>query len=159
MNSCNTQRRQSGRIPVLRATSSFAPRSEVLKGTPMIPPGHRERRRYPAREHALALNPLLLTVYSRLDATGGMRIFPRHFAERRAGGLPFLQGRQRLTEPQQGLGGFRRSIEFGCHRKEGFGRVTVELALEKALAQPILRIREQRIAWVFLCEVAHGFFG
>src|SRR5487761_2617423 len=73
------------------ANRRFACCAEIgeLSSSGMVPPGHRERRRYPAREHALALNPLLLTVYSRLDATGGMRIFPRLFAERRAGGLPF----------------------------------------------------------------------
>ena len=49
----------------------------------------------------LALNPLLLTIDGRFDAGRGARIFPRHLAERGAGGFLLLQRRQRLAEPQQ----------------------------------------------------------
>src|ERR1019366_2077317 len=108
---------------------------------------------------ALALNPLLLTVHSRFDAAGGAGIFPRHLAERRAGGLLLFQGRQRLSQPQQCVRAFRRFIEFGGHREEGFRGVAIALALEKALAEPVLGVRQQGIAGVFLREVAHGLFG
>src|SRR5260370_41962136 len=54
------------------------------------------------------------------------------------------------------LGGFG---ELGGHAEEGFGGIAVLLALEIAFAEPILRIRNQRIAWIFLHEVLHGLFG
>src|SRR6267378_4053830 len=59
-------------------------------------------------DHALALDPLLLTVHGRLDAARGAGIFPRHLAKRRTGGLLLFQRRQRLSEPQQCVRGFRR---------------------------------------------------
>src|SRR3984893_8742923 len=111
------------------------------------------------RHFALALNPLLLTVDGCFDAARGARIFPRHFAECRAGGLLLLQRRQRLSEPQQLVGRLARSIEFGGDAEEGFRGVAILLALEEALAEPILRVRDQGIAGIFLREVAHGFFG
>src|ERR1700676_621797 len=93
----------------------------------------------------LALNPLLLTVHGRFDAARGARIFPRHLAKRSAGSLLLLQGRQRLSEPQQGIRRLRRFVEFGGYREKGFGRVAITLPLEKALAQPVFRIRRQGI--------------
>src|SRR5665213_1787915 len=111
------------------------------------------------RDHAsLALNPLLLAVHGRLDAARGTRIFPRHLAKGGAGGLLLLQGRQRLSQPQQGFRSLRRFVEFGRYRKKGLGGVAITLALKKALPQPVLRIRRQRIAGVFFREVAHGLF-
>ena len=68
-----------------------------------------------------------------LTPAGSARIFPRHLAERGAGGFLFLQRRQRLAEPQQRvrrLGGF---VELGGHAEEGFGGVAILLALEIAL--------------------------
>ena len=103
--------------------------------------GSRHWRHDVAGQCALALNPLLLAVDGRFDAARGARIFPRHLAERGAGGLLLLQRRQRLSEPQQGIRGFRRFVEFGGHREKGFGGVAILLALEEALAQPVLRIR------------------
>src|ERR1700733_4760993 len=84
----------------------------------------------------LALNPLLLAVHGGFDAARGARIFPRHLAKRSAGGPLLLQGRQRLSEPQQGIRRFRRFVELGGYREKGFGRVAIALALEKTLAQP-----------------------
>jgi hypothetical protein len=49
---------------------------------------------------------LLLTVDGGFDASGGARIFPCHFAKGGAGGLPFFQRRQRLSEPQQSVRSF-----------------------------------------------------
>ena len=96
----------------------------------------------PARQtRALALHPLLLTVHGRFDAARGARIFPRHLAERGAGGFLFLQRRQRLSEPQQRVRRLRRFVEFGGHREKGFGGIAILLALEQAFAQPVLRIR------------------
>src|ERR1700730_636640 len=111
------------------------------------------------RHFALALYPLLLTVDGCFDAARGARIFPRHFAECRTGGLLLLQRRQRLSEPQQRVGRFGRSIDVGGDAEEGFRGVAILLPLEKALAEPILRVRDQGIAGIFLREVAHGFFG
>src|SRR5450432_4080481 len=111
------------------------------------------------RQFALALNPFLLTVDGGFDAARGAGIFPVHFAERRTGGLLFLQSRQRLTEPQQRVGRLCRFIEFGGDAEEGFRGVAILLALEKALAEPVLRVGDQGIAGIFLREVAHGFFG
>src|ERR1700753_3492480 len=93
-------------------------------------PGNRLSRDWPGpllTRLRLALYPLLLTVDGLLDVTGGTRVFPRHFAECGAGGLLLLQCGQRLAKPQQGIRGFRRSIEFGRHRQKGFSRVPVLL--------------------------------
>ena len=81
------------------------------------------------------------------DAAGGARIFPQYLAERGAGGLLLLQGRQRLSEPQQCVRGFRRFIEFGGHPEKGFRGVAIFLALEIALAQPVLRSRRSGDRW------------
>src|ERR1700704_1862088 len=110
-------------------------------------------------DHALTLDPLLLTVHGRFNAARGARIFPCHLAERGTGGLLLLQGRKRLSEPQQGVRSFRRFIEFGGHAKERFRSVTVLLALEETLAQPVLGICHQGIAGVFLREAAHRRLG
>src|SRR5258708_18956047 len=106
-----------------------------------------------------ALDPLLLAIDRSLDAGGRARIFPHHFAERRAGGLLFLQRRQRLSEPQQGVRGFCRLVVFAGDVEEDFGGVAKLLALKQAFAQPILRIPQQRIAGIFLRETAHGLLG
>src|SRR5512140_1382835 len=106
-----------------------------------------------------ALDPFLLAIDGGFDAAGGARIFPQYLAEGGAGGLLLLQRRQRLSEPQQRVRGFRRFIEFGGHPEKGFGGVTVFLALEIALAQPVLRIGDQGIAGIFRSEIAHGLFG
>src|SRR5260221_3744972 len=111
------------------------------------------------REHFLALNPLLLAVHGLFDAARGARVFPRHLAERRTRGFLLFQGRQRLSQPQQGVGGFRRFVELGGHAEEGFRGVAILLALEKTLAEPILRVGDQGIARVFLHEVAYGLSG
>src|SRR5687767_14610298 len=108
---------------------------------------------------ALALDPLLLAVHGGFDAARGARIFPRHLAQRRTGRFLFLQSRQRLSEPQQRVGRLGRLVELGGDREEGFRGVAILLALEKALAEPVLRIRDQGIARMLLREVAHGLFG
>src|SRR2546430_11602431 len=51
-----------------------------------------------------------------------------------------------------------RFVELGGHAEEGFRSVAVLLALEKTLAEPILRVGDEGIARVFLHEVAHGLF-
>src|SRR3954452_23360439 len=109
-------------------------------------------------ESTLALDPLLLTVDRRFDAGGGARIFPHHLAKRRAGRLLLFQSRQRLSEPQQGVGRLARFVEFGGHSEESFRGIAILLALEIALSQPILRVRDHGIAGVFLREVAHRLF-
>src|SRR5450756_2258755 len=108
---------------------------------------------------ASALDALLLAVDGRFDAAGGTRIFPRHLAEGGAGGLLLLERRQRLSEPQQRVGGLARFVEFGGHPEEGFRGVAILLALEIALAEPVLRIGDQGVARIFHREVAHGFLG
>src|SRR3981189_1967569 len=129
--------------------SRFSASSTVLVGGPEY------FERYRPLDHALTLDPLLLTVHGRFNAARGARIFPCPLAERGTGGLLLLQGRQRLSEPQQGVRSFRRFIEFGGHAKERFRSVTVLLALEETLAQPVLGICHQGIAGVFLREAAH----
>src|SRR5882762_4683868 len=118
------------------------------------------RGRYrPLPAATLALNPLLLTVDRGFDARRGPRILPRHFAERGTGGFLFLQRRQRLAEPQQGIRRLGGLVEFGGHAEEGFRGVAILLALEVAFAEPVLRVRDQGIARIFLREIFHGLFG
>src|SRR5262249_50016249 len=50
-------------------------------------------------------------------------------------------------------------IVFGGHAEEGFGRVAILLALKVAFAEPVLRIRQQRVVRVFLREILHSLFG
>ena len=64
-----------------------------------------------------------------------------------------------MSEPQQGIGRLPRFVEFGGHPEESFRGIAILLALEIALSQPILRVRDHGIAGVFLREVAHGLFG
>src|SRR6266702_631001 len=111
------------------------------------------------KQSGSALYPLLLAVDGGLHAARGTRIFPRHFAESGAGGFLFLQRRQRLAEPQQGIRRLGGLVELGGHAEEGFRSIAVLLTLEIAFTKPILRIRNQRIAWIFLHEALHGLFG
>jgi Mn-containing catalase len=106
-----------------------------------------------------ALDPLLLAIDGGFDAGGCARIFPRDFAERGAGGFLFLQRRQRLAEPQQGVGRLARLVELGGHVEECLGGVPILLALEVAFAKPVLRIRDQGIARIFLRKILHRLFG
>src|SRR6202166_3520868 len=89
-----------------------------------------------------ALDPLLLAIDGGFDAARGARIFSQDLTEGGAGRLFLFQGSQRLSEPQQCVRGFRRFIEFGGHPEEGFRGVAIFLALEIALAQPVLRVRD-----------------
>src|SRR6266478_2054669 len=146
--------------PLQSANRRFASRAEIGELSSLgMAFGNLVSTSDQVRQHSLALNPLLLAVHGLFDAARGARIFPRHLAERRTGGFLLFQGRQRLSEPQQGVGGFRRFVELGGHAEEGFRGITVLLALEKTLAEPILRVGNQGIARVFLHEVAHGLFG
>src|SRR5207248_6409794 len=52
-----------------------------------------------------------------------------------------------------------RLVVFGGDTQKGLRRIAILLALEETLAEPVLRIREQRVARVFLREVLHGCFG
>src|SRR5437588_526538 len=107
----------------------------------------------------LALDPLLLAIDCRFDPAGGTRIFPGHLAESSAGGFFFLQSCKRLSKPQQSVGRLCRFIELGGDAEESFRGISVLLALEIALAKPVLRVRDQGIARILLREVAHGFLG
>src|SRR5260370_17266217 len=49
-------------------------------------------------------------------------------------------------------------MELVGRPEKGFRRVAILLTLEKTLAEPVLRVRDQGIAGVFLREVAHGLF-
>jgi len=110
-------------------------------------------------QNTLALDPLLFAIHACFDTGGGARIFPRHFAERGAGGLFLLQRGERLPKPQQRVGRLRRLVVFAGDVEEDLGGVAILLALEQAFTQPILRIPEQGIAGIFFREIAHGLFG
>src|SRR5690349_9653789 len=108
------------------------------------------------RRQASALRPLLLAVDRGFDAGGSARIFAADLAEGGAGGLLLLQRGERLAEPQQRIRSLGRFFVFGGDGEEGFRRVAILLALEVALAEPVLRVPEQRVARIFLREVLHG---
>src|SRR5216684_8544300 len=83
------------------ANSRFASCAEIGESSSGMAFGNPVSASDQFRGHALALNPLLFTIHGRFDAARGAGIFPRHLAKRSTGGLPLLQGRQRLSEPQQ----------------------------------------------------------
>src|SRR3984885_7248744 len=101
-----------------------------------------------------AVDTLLLPVNALLDADRGVRIFAQDLAERSAGRLLLAQGGERLAEPQQRVRRLGAGTVFGRDREEGFGRIVVFLIVKQTFAEPILRVRRQPIARIFLQEVA-----
>src|SRR5688572_1470076 len=108
---------------------------------------------------ALAAVALLLAVDALLHAARRARIFAGDLAERRAGGFLLPQRSQRLAEPQQRIRRARRGVVLGGDCQEGFGGVAKALALEQALAEPVLRIGDQTVVRVLPDEAAQRFLG
>src|SRR6185312_514815 len=106
-----------------------------------------------------ALHPLLLAADGGFDAGGGARIFARDLAEGSAGCFLLLQRGERLPEPKQRVGRLGRLVILAGHIEEDFGGVAILLALEVALAEPVLGIADQGIVRVFLREVLHRVLG
>src|SRR5579871_5846428 len=106
-----------------------------------------------------AVDALLLTVDALLHRGGGLRIFARHFAECRARRFLLFEGGERLHQSQQGIRRFRRTLELGGDGKERFRSIAVALALIQTLAEPVLRLRHQPVARIFLQEAAQSLVG
>src|SRR6266508_2261923 len=73
-----------------------------------------------------------------------------------AGGLLLLERRERLAEPQQGVGRLAGFLELGRDVEEGLGGIPVALALEQALAEPIMRLRREAIGRILAHEGAEA---
>src|SRR5947207_2677928 len=87
-----------------------------------------------------AADTLLFRLNRCLHLRRGLRIFLQHGAERGAGRVLLAECRQRLAEPHQRFGCLRALRIFIIDVKKGFGRVVILLALELALAEPIMRL-------------------
>src|SRR5207245_11438483 len=146
-------RRPAGPSMTQKLPAPALPRSGISRRPPCAAIDERASR--PVTD-CLALNPLLLTVHRGLHAGGCARIFSNHLAEGGAGGFLFLQRRQRLAEAKQRVGRLAGLVVFGGHAEEGFGRLAVLLTLKIAFTEPVLRIRDQGIAGIFLREILHG---
>ena len=92
-------------------------------------------------EPASALHPLLLAIDRGFDAARGARIFPRHLAKAAQAASFSFSAASDCPSRSKRVGRLRRFVEFGGHAEEGFGGIAILLALEKALAEPVLRIR------------------
>src|SRR5580692_2862882 len=101
-----------------------------------------------------AADTLLFPVDALLYAERRARIFAQHLSERRAGRLLLAQHRERLTEPQQGVGRPGGGFIFGRDIEEGFGSVAIALPLEQAFAEPILGLGRHPVAGVLAQEGA-----
>src|SRR6266851_4878088 len=108
---------------------------------------------------ASAVDTLLFPLDRRLHVLSGAGIFASDFGERRAGELLFLQGRERLAEPQERVGRLGARIVFLAHGKEGVGGIAIALALEHALAEPEMGFARHAVGRVLLKEIAEGLLG
>src|SRR5664280_3105650 len=89
----------------------------------------------------------------------GARKFAPDFRQRGAGRFLLIERGERLPEPQQGVRRLAGVLEFSRDRQEGFRRVAIALALEQALAQPVLRVRHQLFVRIFAQEIAERLLG
>ena len=106
-----------------------------------------------------AADAFLLTVDALPDRDRRARIFAQHFRERRAGRLALAHRRQRLTEPQQRIRRARVVLKLGRNAQELLGGVAIALALEHALAEPVLRFRHEPVAREAAQEIAEAVLG
>src|SRR5664279_489942 len=106
-----------------------------------------------------AVRTLLFLRDAALHGSRGARKFAPDFGQRGAGRFLLIERGERLPEPQKGVRRLARALIFGRDRQEGFRRVAITLALEQALAQPILRVRHQLSVRVFAQEFAKGLLG
>src|SRR5882757_8329112 len=102
---------------------------------------------------ASAADTLLFPVDALLHADRRARIFAQDLAERRTGRFLLAERRERLPEPQQGVGRLRGRLELGRDVEEGLGGVAVALALEQAFAQPVLRLGRHPVARIPAQEI------
>src|SRR5262249_5193936 len=112
-----------------------------------------------AAETGSAVDALLFTVDALLHADRRARIFAQDLAQRCAGRLPLAERRERLAKPKQCIRRLGRGFVFGRDIEEGFGGVTVALALEQTFAKPVLHLRHHPIVRVFAQEDAEAFLG
>ena len=88
------------------------------------------------------------------------RIFARYLGEGRAGGFPSLQapratGRAAAASP----GALPACLCLVETSRKDLGGVAIALALKQALAEPVIGVRRQPIARIFLHEGAQAFLG
>src|SRR6516165_2263418 len=101
-----------------------------------------------------AAGTLLFSLGGLLYAVRRARIFSADFAQRRAGKLALMQGRERLAKAQQRIGSLRVLFVFFRHVEERGRGVAIILTLEHALAKPELRVRRHPVLGVPLEELA-----
>src|SRR5262245_63321802 len=106
----------------------------------------------------LAARSLLFPFDALLHVYRRSRVFARDLAQSGAGRLLFTQGRERLTEAEQGLRRFGGSLELRRHGEKGFGGFAIALALKLSLAQPVMGVGGEAIAGVFFQESPEAFF-
>src|ERR1035441_10496982 len=110
-------------------------------------------------DHTLAVRTLLFLRDAAFRGSRGARKFAPDFGQRGAGRFLLIERVERLSEPQQGVRRLAGVLEFSRDRQEGFRRVAIALALEQALAQPILRVRHQLFVRIFAQEIAERLLG
>src|SRR5437660_2743415 len=108
---------------------------------------------------SLATDSFLLTVDALLYRDCCARVFAPDLGERGAGGLLLAQRSERLAEAQERVGRLGGRFVFGRDAEEGFGSVAETLALEQALAQPILRVGSKPVARKSAQEGAKALVG
>src|SRR5262245_52396615 len=105
-----------------------------------------------------AADTLLFPLDALLHIGRGAGIFAADFDEGGAGRILLLERRQRLSEPHERVGRLAGFLELGRDRKERFGGLAEALALEQALAEPVVRLRDELVVRIFAQETAEIVF-
>src|SRR5215216_749383 len=106
-----------------------------------------------------AAGTLLFPLDALLHVGRGAGIFAPDFEEGGASRLLFLERRERLTEPHQRVRRLAGFFERGRDVEEGFGGLTVALALKQAFAEPIIRFGHHPVARMLAQEAAEALLG
>src|ERR1700759_5203200 len=106
-----------------------------------------------------AVDTLLFPLHHLPHGERGIGVLAGDFAEGRAGELFLVERGERLAETKQRVGGLGARLEFLRQRQEGVGCTAIVLALEHALAEPVLRLGREAVARIAPHEVAEGILG
>src|SRR5580704_15837440 len=106
-----------------------------------------------------AMDTLLFPLDGLLHAQRGAGVFAADLRQGAAGRVLLAQLAERLAEPQQRVGRLGGSPVVARDEQEQLGSVAVFLALEQALAQPVIGVRRPGVARVFLQEDAEALVG
>src|SRR5262249_25794571 len=105
-----------------------------------------------AEETGSAAGTLLFSLHALLHGRAGAGILESHLQEGGARRLLLLQGGQRLPEPHQRFRSLARFLVLGGDVEIGFGGLAIALALEQALAQPVIGLRGEPVVGVLAQE-------